>query len=102
MPIDVRAEHLALIHGILQQHLPVHEVIAFGSRVTGNARKTSDLDLAIMSSTPLPFETLAKLKLAFSESNLPYTVDLVDWSLTSATFREIIKREGVAIFRPTQ
>ena len=33
----------------------------------------------------------------FSESDLPYKVDVVDWATTSAAFREIIERDRVVV-----
>ena len=68
---------------------------AFGSRVRGGARATSDLDLAVLGDAPLSFETLAALRNAFNESNVPYKVDVVDWAATSEAFHEIIRREHV-------
>ena len=64
---------------------------AFGSRVQGNAKPFSDLDLAVMGETPLDFRQLAALKDAFAESNLPFRVDVVDWAATSEAFRGIIE-----------
>jgi len=46
--------------------------------------------LAIITNTPLNLQTHADLVDAFSESDLPWRVDLVDWSLTSEKFKQII------------
>lgn len=78
------------VSAILQRHLPNNEVWAFGSRVKGNAKPYSDLDLAIITDTPLPLELLAEVAEAFSESDLPWKVDLVDWATTSERFRQVI------------
>ncbi|MGB4347710.1 MAG: hypothetical protein WBJ21_15095 [Burkholderiaceae bacterium] len=40
---------------------------------------------------------LADLSEAFSESDLPWKVDIVDWANTSDAFRKIIKSERVRI-----
>jgi predicted nucleotidyltransferase len=56
----------------------------------GNPKPFSDLDLEVMGETPLDFQQLAALKDAFSESNLPFRVDVVDWAVTKETFRRII------------
>ncbi|MCL6591561.1 MAG: nucleotidyltransferase domain-containing protein [Firmicutes bacterium] len=77
----------------LRQYLPGYEVWAFGSRVTGKAKRYSDLDLAVISNHPLDFGLLGEIRDAFSESDLPFKVDLVDWAATSPEFREIIKRQ---------
>ena len=97
MSLDVRPDHLKIVQGILSTHVPDREVWAFGSRVTGNATETSDLDLTIIGETPLDFETLAALRDAFSESRIPYKVDVVDWATISETFREIIGKDKIVI-----
>ncbi|MBF0173154.1 MAG: hypothetical protein HQL83_06875 [Magnetococcales bacterium] len=42
---------------------------------------------------------LAGLKEAFSESDLPFKVDVVDWATTAEGFRGIIKRDRVVMKR---
>lgn len=79
MALDVRQDHLAIIRAILKNIIPNYDVKAFGSRTQGTAKKTSDLDLCVMTETPLLFDTKIKLRTAFSESDIPYRVDIVDW-----------------------
>jgi len=90
MLIDLRPDHLGIVMDILRRHLPGREVWAFGSRASGAARPHSDLDLAVMGDAPLDFATLATLRDAFSESNLPFRVDVVDWASADEPFRRII------------
>ncbi len=81
----------AIVKDILKNHIPHEEVHAFGSRVHGkNLKKTSDLDLIIMTKTPLSDTIMMNLKHAFSESDLPFRVDILDWSQTEPYFQEII------------
>nr|WP_269110943.1 nucleotidyltransferase domain-containing protein [Acetobacter senegalensis] len=75
---------------ILNEIVPDREVRAFGSRVTGKAKPFSDLDLAIMGDEPLPLETRAWLEEAFSESDLRWKVDVLDWLQVDDDFRSII------------
>src|SRR6218665_700450 len=96
--LDVRADHLELVQRILQQHVPDAEVWAFGSRAKGLARDPSDLDLCIRAAAALSFEQMGLLREAFEESNLPYKVDVVDWTMASAAFREIIERDRVGVW----
>jgi len=37
MPLDIRPDHLAIVKIILQNIIPDHTVVAFGSRVAGAA-----------------------------------------------------------------
>lgn len=94
--IDLAPEQLALVRKILSRHLPGRDVVVFGSRAEkGQAKPFSDLDLCIMGKEPLPFDVLADLREAFTQSPLPFKVDLVDWSDISDAFREIIKTRSV-------
>lgn len=82
---------------ILQHFLPEYEVWAFGSRVNGNAKPYSDLDLAIISKQPIPLPLLAEVSETFSESDLPWKVDLVDWATTSERFRQVIAAQKLIV-----
>ncbi|MGF1640346.1 MAG: nucleotidyltransferase domain-containing protein, partial [Rhodospirillales bacterium] len=78
--IDVRPDHWKIVRRILRRHVPERDVWAFGSRVTGAAKPHSDLDLAIIGDRPLPLAASAALAEAFSDSDLPWKVDIVDWA----------------------
>lgn len=96
-PIQVTADEWDSLMAIVAEHLPAHEVWAFGSRATGNSKLFSDLDLAVITKEPLSIAKLAELTEAFFESGLPWKVDLVDWCSTSEQFREIIQRDHVEL-----
>ena len=61
------------------------------------ARGTSDLDIALMTTEPLDAMHLAEMREAFVQSDLPFRVDIVDWSSTSGDFQKIIKMEHVVL-----
>jgi predicted nucleotidyltransferase len=61
--IDIRPDLWSIVRDILCRHVPRHEVWAFGSRARGKAKRYSDLDLAIISDTPLPLSVSARLTL---------------------------------------
>ena len=78
---------LAQVREILGHHLPGREIWVFGSRAHGDGVKPfSDLDLAIPGRSPLPLEVLGRLREAFSESDLPFKVDLVQEADTDPVF----------------
>lgn len=91
--IDIRSDHLEIVKQILEKHLAGYEVWAFGSRITGKAKKFSDLDLVVITTKPLPTLTIALLKENFSESDLPFKVDVLDWSTISDEFKRRIKQK---------
>lgn len=95
--LDVGNKHLGQVKAILKKFLPQSEVRVFGSRVKGAAKPYSDLDLALISHTPISSRTMALMKEAFSESDLPFKVDLVDWNLISEEFRKLIEAEGIPL-----
>lgn len=76
--LNLTAQQLALVRGLLARHLPDREVRAFGSRVTGRAWRYSDLDLAVMDGKPLSDLVLATLRADFEDSDLPFRVDLLE------------------------
>ena len=51
--VDMSDADLAVVLGILAQHVPDCMVRAFGSRVRGGARPYSDLDLVVIGSAPI-------------------------------------------------
>ena len=95
--LDMAPAHWVIVQDILRRLVPKHEVWAFGSRATGRAKPYSDLDLALISDRPLPLDLSGRLAEAFSESNLPWKVDLVDWATTDDAFRGIIRSQRVVV-----
>ena len=96
-PIDVRPADLDTVRRILREHVPALKVHAFGSRVTWNARETSDLDLALMTDEPLSIDRTARLRAAFTDSDLSFRVDIVDWAIASESFRQRIRENHVVL-----
>jgi len=94
-------QEMAIVRHILGEIMPEYEVWAFGSRVHGRCiRKFSDIDLAIIADAPVDSGRLRELKEAFSESDLPYRVDVVDFASASQTFSDIIQQEYEVIQKP--
>ena len=91
--IDLPTDQLASVRCIIARHLSDVQVFAFGSRVTGKAKKFSDLDLMIRSSKKLDWLKLADLRESFEASTLPITVDVVDWARCSAEFQRLIEQQ---------
>ena len=98
--IDLDSEYLEQVRAILGAHLPECEVRVFGSRVTGHARKYSDLDLALIGAQEIDWRKMEALKDAFSASDLPVVVDLVDWHAIDESFRQLIEAEYEVLQKP--
>ena len=96
--IDLPADHRRLVLNILHAHLPPStKAWVFGSRATGRARRYSDLDLAIDAGRPMTLDEIAGLAEAFSDSDLPYRVDLVEWHNIDDRWRQTIVAERAAL-----
>ncbi|MBI5142784.1 MAG: nucleotidyltransferase domain-containing protein [Nitrospirae bacterium] len=98
--IDLEDEYLAQVLDLLNRHVPDCEVRAFGTRVTGGAKRYSDLDLAIVGAERLDWRRIEALKDAFAESGIPIMVDVLDWNAVSDGFRAVIGRACEVIRRP--
>lgn len=88
--INLNAQELNIVKSILSEKCPNTPAWVFGSRVKGTNKPFSDIDLALITTTPLTIRELTELELAFSDSDLPFKVDLVDWASCSETFKQII------------
>ena len=100
--LDIAPEYMAIVQAVLQKNVPQRTVWAFGSRVKGTAKPYSDLDLAVVGDTPLSWMELAGLADDFSNSDLPWKVDIVDWANTSEEFRKVILARKIEIQRPSE
>ncbi|WP_176596480.1 restriction endonuclease subunit S [Sphingobium sp. 15-1] len=100
-PIDLRPDHARIVHEIIARHLPAGvSVRVFGSRAKWSAKPHSDLDLAVKGKGPLPRSALGDLAEAFSESDLPFRVDVVDWHTVAPSFQAVIDRDGLPLTVP--
>lgn len=100
LPLDLDEAELALVKAILARHVSDAFVWVFGSRATGKAKRYSDLDLCIKANEPLGLDVMSALAEDFSDSDLPWKVDLVDWHSISEAFRAIIDRDKVILWQP--
>lgn len=96
-PIDIRKGHWEIIRSTLEKYVPQYEIWAFGSRAKWSAKEFSDLDIAIISDKPISIAILANLEEDFSESSLPFNVDIIDWSTIDESFKKIISEQKIGI-----
>ena len=85
--IDLKPDHLKKVKRILAGNVPEYEVLCYGSRAEGTAKKFSYLDLAVMTLQPLPPLRLEKLSTAFAGAGFPFRVETVDWAALVAASR---------------
>lgn len=96
-PIDIEDAHADILQNAFKKHLPegVH-VYAFGSRANWQAKRASDLDLAIDANDSLK-RNIGNLEEELSLSSLPYKVDIVNLNSISDSFRKAIMPDLVPI-----
>lgn len=66
--IKISADELLIVKSILRQCIPDVTVWAFGSRVNGEPKSYSDLDIAIIANEKMPLNQYTQLLDAFEES----------------------------------
>ncbi len=72
-------------------------IIFFGSRITGTHKQFSDLDICIKDSiSDYEYELL---KEKFENSDLPFTVDIVDYKRIDDSFKKIIDQNGIKFLK---
>ncbi len=84
--LQLSDSEVAEVRACLQQYLPGTAVWAYGSRVVGNAKPYSDLDLVAFSE-PSQQMCISELREAFKESSLPFRVGLFVWAQIPESFR---------------
>jgi predicted nucleotidyltransferase len=83
-------EDLAIIHDILHDY---NQVYIFGSRVKGTYKPFSDFDVCIKQ--PLADYQVELLNEKFTESDLPFKVDIVLYDQVSDEFKKRIDQESI-------
>jgi predicted nucleotidyltransferase len=63
----------------------------------GNARKCSDIDVALIGKNQVSRRVASQLADALENNMLPYTVDIVDFLSASPKLQQQIKRNGIAL-----
>ncbi|WMJ08716.1 nucleotidyltransferase family protein [Nitrosomonas sp. sh817] len=94
--LDVTPDQRKILLDLLNDYLPGVTVWAYGSRIKGTARPQSDLDLAVFASAEHK-RSVAALKEALEESQLPFRVDLFVWDEIPAQFRDNIQQAHVVL-----
>lgn len=92
--IDLTPEHKAVVKDIFTANLPMCDVRIFGSRVKGTSTQFSDLDIVLYGDEEKDQDRITKVKNELSESDLPFLVDILDWSDLSSEFRSVIQEQN--------
>lgn len=99
--VQLSIDELKEIKKLLEDNLS--SAILFGSRVSGTAKKFSDLDMCLK--FPLSIRNdrktanliMSDLREKFDNSNLPFVVDLSRYEHLPEAFQKQIDKEGVLV-----
>ena len=95
-PVDISPDHLKVVKEILRENLPDGVAVwVFGSRAGWTTGDSSDLDLALDGG--IDHDAMLALEIAFEESSLPYTVDVIDLDRVSDSFRRIVNAQKIPL-----
>jgi len=95
----LREEDMDYIITAIRQFPEIEKAAIFGSRVKGNYKPGSDVDIAVWGND-VSFSTISRLHAIFEEeSPMPYFFDIVDYShLSHKELKSHIDRVGIVFF----
>lgn len=87
------------ICGVLAKHPAIDKAVLYGSRVKGNFKPGSDIDLSLFGAG-LTVKELGDIEFELDDLLLPYSIDLLIFdTLNHAKLREHIERLGVVFYQ---
>lgn len=93
MAVYMDQRHQEMLRDILSRY--PYTFYVFGSRAKGNPKPFSDIDLCFKEE--IAVRDLLAIEEALEESDLPFTVDLVDWNKCSVQFQKMIQNDLVKL-----
>ena len=100
MKFGLEQRHLDFLKEILQKNISDNNAkfYIFGSRAKGTYKDYSDVDIAVkLPNKKLSTDILGKILLEFSDSTLPYEVDVIDLNSIDEKFKKLIADSLVEI-----
>ena len=97
--IHLQPTHQTKLLNVINQHIPDVDILVYGSRINGRSHDGSDLDIALR--TPdrqaISIEKIEQLTQAIDSINLPFIVDLHDWSALPQSFKDEINQQAIVL-----
>ena len=91
--LQIENRHFVLVQKILSKH--PYQFYAYGSRAKEKASKTSDLDICYYED--IPNSVFSDIEEEFTESDLPFEVELVAWKNMRPAIQKLIKKDLILI-----
>jgi uncharacterized protein len=98
-PAQLHNDYLGQITSILARVFKDKKcsIYLFGSRATGDHTKVSDFDIGVFASGSISHK-LSAAREELESSNIPFTVDLVDLTISSEAFSRKVQQQGILIW----
>lgn len=78
------------------------KVYLIGSSATGGANPHSDIDVVVERLDAAPDTLIMDLRVALEESDIPFFVDVFDYTRLNKLYRQKVKEEGVLWIAPEE
>jgi uncharacterized protein len=90
-----KTDYIKLCKELVLESINTNEyaVFLFGSRAYDSHPEKADIDIGILGEGVFPESERYIIKDKIEESEIPYNVDIIDFSRTSNTFREVALRK---------
>ena len=92
--LQLAEKHKKILQQILSKY--PYKFYAYDSRAKATARKLSDLDICYQEN--ISDAVAFQIEEEFKESDLPFSVELVNWKYMNSEFRELISKDLTPLF----
>ena len=96
--ILLKDEYRNMLFDIFDSYCPKAEIWVYGSRINGNAHEGSDLDLVVKSFNDEK-KSLSELKELISNSNIPFLVDINEYTSLPQNFCSEIDKKYLVFYK---
>lgn len=86
-----------IVKSILEPYMNKYKFYFYGSRVKGNFRPMSDLDILVKGNSAIEISEIENLKTEFDNSRLPFVVNFSDFHSMDKDFYKIIEDDLVQL-----
>ena len=102
--MHLSAKHKTILENLFHKYLPGVEVWAYGSRVNGQSHEASDLDLVLRGPNlqKINSSNILDLRDAFTESTIPFLVEVRDWAVLPKSFHKEIEKNYAILIEGTE
>ncbi len=91
--LDEKTQHKII--ALISVLIPEAHIYLFGSRARGTNQEYADIDIALDAGKTLSRADVDEVKSVLRETNIMYTVDVVDFHAISPLMREEILRDKI-------